>query len=501
MNEEQRKQVGSTLESLKQTLNNMSKSVSSMSSSQRSAASQTLGSISNVLSGISSRVSSGGSSTPAPEITATSEPAAASSRDVYDQMIEQNRDFQERIERQYQEEARLLQDQYRARSSDIRAEAESARLDTERRQQTDTARLSRDIASAGGYLGGSISATSTMLGLSQDQRTELFRLQQERDRLMRDAELDFRAGRTQMLRDKMESLMQIQSREMDLMMAQDERRYSRAQDRLQMIQGTDPVKLDANTLATLSRDLGMTPEAVADYLFVAHASAQAKSAKEQLEYNKSLISLLQSLPYGEEIEMPDGTVYTGLGDTDDYYFTSATDNNGNLTVMSFDKRTGAQVSRSTTPGVGRVYSSGGGAGDGLPSDYFPDYPAGTRRVLKALGVDPTDRMSAAVIEAGGSNFQDWLLSSRLTPDDELGFIGPGTAEHIIRGLGASTIQHEFGGLGVFGDVTEVPTAAYSAADYQILFNEWKPLYGPQTYEEQDARKNRSSGFSNKELAE
>lgn len=495
MNEEQKKQVGSVLEGLKQTLTNMSSQVATMSASQKAAASSTLSGISNTLSGISGRVSG---STPA--VTATSESAQTTTQDAYDAILKQNQDFQRQIERQYEMEARLLDDQYRARSSDIRADAESAQRDTERRQETDTARLSRDLASVGGYLGGSISGTSTMLGLSADQRTELFRLSQERDRLMRDAELDYRAGRTQMLRDKMDSLMQIQSREAELRLAQEDKRYTRAQDRLQMIQGADPSKMDANTLATLSRDLGMTPEAVSDYLFVAYASSQAKSAKEQLEYNKSLIGLLQSLPYGEEIELPDGTVYVGLGDTDDYYYTSATDNNGNHTVIGIDKRTGQQVSRVTTPGVGRTYSTGSGGGaSSIPSNYFPQYSTARRQQFLDLGLDPSDTQSARVLDAGGDNFIDWLFADQLTPDYEVGgYTGQVDAMRLIDSVGPSGFQQIRRAGGTSANSYDLPTTYFSAEDYRLLYSEWKPLYGIQTHAEKKAKSD--DGPSNEEFS-
>ena len=123
--------------------------------------------------------------------------------------------------------------------------------------------------------------------------------------------------------------------------------------------GTSLDNFTPEELDRLEEQAGI-PYGTIDEIFAASDAARnAKTEEDRLDAAIKITSILQKYPLGQDVKIGD-SIYKGLGDNGDTRTYSETDNNGNVTFITIDSRTGKVVGTASGGKVGKRSTTGGG---------------------------------------------------------------------------------------------------------------------------------------------
>lgn len=287
-----------------------------------------------------------------------------------------------------------------AEAASINADYDAQQTGLEGKQANETGSETATIARIGGYLGGSASGTGAMLNLAATHKTELLTLQSSRQAALQAA--------SNAIDDKEFAVAQAKVAEIKSI---DDTIYQRQQDFFKnalALQQANTANTTAqqNIIDNTLKDLSTTPAAnvpqatkdsidsfygvpgFADsYIKAANSAASAKAQSDQTKANSDLLDMLQKIPQGQKVTMPDGTQYTGLGAAGDIATFMQVDNNGIGHLVTYNKRTGATTAQTVgAVGKGASGSSAGGVA-GVPPVVVDNAKAIISSALEA-GKDP-----------------------------------------------------------------------------------------------------------------
>lgn len=243
-------------------------------------------------------------------------------------------------------------------------------------QKNETGTFNASLARIGGYLGGSMSHIGAQIKLAQSHRSELAALFNKKEALIAEANYAIDDKQFALAKAKVQEVKDLEKEivsrkdkyfSQQLQLAEEERKSDqyyreKIQDDLAAFAMVDPATIDPNRLAEIDEFYGVQGFSK-KYLEVTAAASAAKSQKEIIATQKSLLDLLQDIPKGQTVSFPDGTTYTGMGSVNDVSTYQVTDDFGNVRIVAYDK--GANTVTSVNlGGIGKTDSSSGGGGGG-----------------------------------------------------------------------------------------------------------------------------------------
>lgn len=237
-------------------------------------------------------------------------------------------------------------------------------------QKSETGSTTAMLARAGGYLGSSGSGTGVLLNLAQTHATEVANLESKKQAAIQAAQSaidDSEFGVAEKMAQNAKDIEQtINDRKQqffdDTQKVIDEQRndsqfqQTKVQDDLKALSGIDPATIPQGKKDEIDQYYG-TPGFTDKYIAAQQAATQADTQAKVLANQKNMLDLLQSIPEGKTVTMPDGTTYTGIGKTSDITTFMETDNNGVGHLVTYNKGSGA-ISVTSVGDVGKASSAG-----------------------------------------------------------------------------------------------------------------------------------------------
>lgn len=145
---------------------------------------------------------------------------------------------------------------------------------------------------------------------------------------------------------------------------------AQAEDDLNRLGYADPATISEETYTRLENSLGMPAGFAKKYSEAARTATTADTSKKKAEAQKAYLGLLQEIPAGKTMTFPDGSTMTGLGKVEDLYTFEKEDGNGKVTIVSYDRRTGAMKQYSAGKiGTPSADTDGGGSGSKAADMY------------------------------------------------------------------------------------------------------------------------------------
>lgn len=290
-------------------------------------------------------------------------------------------------------------------------DAQAAALKTT--QTGETAQEANIQQRSGGYLGQGASQTGALISLNQTHISEQGQLESKRqaavqaandaidakqyvvaESLAKEAK-DYAAAIKQNQQDYLDNQIKIQQSQQS---AQDaaQKTADNSLKAFSMLTPDEVSKIDPSQLTKIDQAYGVPGFAI-NYIKVTSAANAAKSQTDLVDAQQKMLTLLQDIPAGKKVTFPDptnpggpGTTYTGMGKTGDISTFSETDNNGNVTVIAYNRGSGSIV---RTP-VGKV-------GKEDASNQDAEMLAGPTKFLQSVGVpiDPSNPNSPKQVTA------------------------------------------------------------------------------------------------------
>jgi hypothetical protein len=229
------------------------------------------------------------------------------------------------------------------------------------------------VTSGGGFLGATQSQEGVLQNLVQTHRGEMVALESKRQAAIQEArkaydDRSFEAAREQikLAKDYQTELLDARRNFADdqLKLVRESREQDtftreRRQEELKMLATVSlndtESTLDPARAEAIDNYYGV-PGFAQQYLETARSSAIAESQKDMMETQKSYIELIQAIPAGKSVTMPDGSVITGMGKTSDISTFTETDSNGIVRLYTYNKGSNS-VSVQSLGAVGKPSSS------------------------------------------------------------------------------------------------------------------------------------------------
>jgi hypothetical protein len=246
-------------------------------------------------------------------------------------------------------------------------------------QKSETGSTTAMLARSGGYLGGSASGTGVLLTLAQSHAAELADLESKKNAAIQAAQAADQKGESDIVNQMNQQAITLEQTINDRKQQffTDTQNAIQAQQSAQAAQSSQ-IKDQLTALSNIS-DPSTVPQATKDaidqfygvpgftdqYLAATTGAAAAKTAADEVTNNKNLISLLQSIPQGKQVTMPDGTTYTGMGSASDVTTFMQVDNSGVGHLITYNKQTGATSVQS----VGQVGKTSSTVDPSVASNY------------------------------------------------------------------------------------------------------------------------------------
>jgi hypothetical protein len=242
-----------------------------------------------------------------------------------------------------------LEQRRKETEQNINAEFDSTKQRTETAQGRETGQFGATLNRIGGYLGGSASSSGAMNALNSDQRFELQTLEAKRQSALtaaRSAYDDKSFAVAKAKADEAKSYEQeIYKRQndfldntMQLLTGAQSFRSSQvgtADKMLENITSTDLISPTTRAEIDAVYGNGFTDK----YAAYKQVASQAESSKKATESYKAYVDLIQSIPTGQTVSMPDGAKVTGMGKSSDLDVFKTENANGQVTITTFNKMT------------------------------------------------------------------------------------------------------------------------------------------------------------------
>jgi hypothetical protein len=243
-----------------------------------------------------------------------------------------------------------LEQRRKEAEQNINAEFDSTKQRTETAQGRETGQFGATLNRIGGYLGGSASSSGAMNALNSDQRFELQTLEAKRQSALtaaRSAYDDKSFAVAKARADEAKSYEQeIYKRQndfldntMQLLTGAQSFRSSQIGTADKMLENiTSPDLISPTTRSEIDAIYGngFTDK----YAAYKQVASQAESSKKATESYKAYVDLLQSIPTGQTVSMPDGAKVTGMGKSSDLNVFKTENANGQVTITAFNPMTG-----------------------------------------------------------------------------------------------------------------------------------------------------------------
>jgi len=248
----------------------------------------------------------------------------------------------------------------------ITADFGTQQTNLENTQKGETGSTTAMLARSGGYLGNSGSGTGVLLNLAQTHASEMANLEAKKQAAITaaqnaiddkqfavaekmatqatDIEKTINDRKQQFFDDTQKVITQQQS--------QQQFQQTKVQDDLKALSVIDPTTIPDSKKQEIDSYYG-TPGFTDKYVASVQAVTAAKTAGDKTSAQKTILDMMQSIPEGKSITMPDGTVYTGVGKTSDLTTFMQVDNSGQGHLIVYNKGTG----QTTVQNVGAVGKS------------------------------------------------------------------------------------------------------------------------------------------------
>lgn len=271
-----------------------------------------------------------------------------------------------------------LESRRQADYAGIGAQFDEAKRQAGIQQGKEVATTSTALQRIGGYLGNSASSVGALNNLAQTHQQEMTALEGKRAAAIQAAnnainEKQFQLAQA-MAQEAKDVAVQIAERRdkffnqsLELVREQrqqDEFLKTKYTEQLKNLSYIDPAKIAPEALKEIDDFYGI-PNFSKNYLEVVNASKKADSAKQALENNQKMVALLKDIPNGQKVTFPDGTTYTGMGDSGDISTFQETDASGMVRMFAYDKMTG-KVNTIKLGYVGKPVQKPTGDGESSP---------------------------------------------------------------------------------------------------------------------------------------
>jgi len=261
------------------------------------------------------------------------------------------RDAGDAYARQIEAERAALTARRDAEVANLEKSFADTKVGTEKAQNKEFAGRSTGLITSGGYLGNTESQQGVLQNLRETHRQELSALDTKKESAILQAKNAYDDRDFQLAREK---LQQAYSVEKDVAAAKE----NFAKKSLDILKyQTDFADTQVKTLSNLSSEqLASLPDATFNNLDQSYSLpagtmrnvitasqkvAEAKNAKETVDYQRALLNMMQDIPEGQTITMPNGTQYTGIGKlTDTVTYQEKNPNTGAVSIISYNKATG-----------------------------------------------------------------------------------------------------------------------------------------------------------------
>lgn len=277
---------------------------------------------------------------------------------------------------QLQTESDALNARRDAEVANINATFASEKKNEQDTQNNETGALTVTTQRAGGYLGAGASQTGALISLNNQHLLQMQSLEAKRQSAIQTAQTaiddkqftlaeakakeakDYGTAQHDATQKYFEDQIQIHDT------SQKEITFQEDQAKLQLtglasLTEADLANVDPATLKNIDQAYGV-PGFAKNYIATTHAAAVAKSSDDALVAQQKLLTLLQDIPQGKKVTFPDpsspngpGTTYTGMGKVSDLQTFMETDNNGNNTLITYNKATNT-ITRKGAGGGGHV---------------------------------------------------------------------------------------------------------------------------------------------------
>ena len=252
----------------------------------------------------------------------------------------------------------------------LQAQFDQKKQQTGEAQTKEKGTMTSTLSRIGGYLGDSASATGALVNLNQTHQYQLNDLESKRASAIQEArsaiddkQFDLARLKANEAKDYAKEIETSKQNFFNNAMkitqearASDEYTRKAIKDKLDNLAYLSPDKISPETKSEIDTFYG-TPGFTDNYLTVTNQAAQAKTTKDVMDARKATLDFLQNIPAGQEITMPDGTVFTGMGKAGDVSTFMLKDKSGNNILVTYNKMTG-ETGYSNTGVVGSTTGNG-----------------------------------------------------------------------------------------------------------------------------------------------
>lgn len=317
------------------------------------------------------------------------------------------------------QELTSLQAEQASQTASINSEFDSQETALNATQANETGEENVTLQRSGGYLGQGASQTGALISLNQTHAAEQAQLESARQAAVQaaqsaidDKEFSVAQAQAQEAKDYVAAIQQNQqtylSNQIAIQKSQEDAvtfAQTQAQTQLTSLSTLSPTQLSAipqSTFDSIDQTYGV-PGFAQSYVAAAQATAAATSASDVLTAQSKMLTMLQSIPKGQSVTFPDptnpsgpGTTYTGLGSTSDISTFTETDDQGRVTLFTYDK--GSNTVTKTSLGAGGSTKSTSTA-DAANATAARLGPATTAIQALAVPLDPNTPGSPKFITA------------------------------------------------------------------------------------------------------
>lgn len=284
--------------------------------------------------------------------------------DAYTKVIDNYNAYNDALEKRRKEQVDSINRQF-----DI------TKTGTESAQKNEMGATNTGLVRMGGYLGESGSAQGVINNLGEKQRLEISALEAKRQDAIQTAQNAINDKQFALAQSKANDIKSLEKEINDrkntffnqvLNLTQENRAQETAtrqkvDDQLKAMSLVNPDTISPDQFDYIDK-FYKTPGFTKNYLAATSASAKAKTQKDQIDATKAYVDLLSSIPAGMSLSLPDGSKVSGIGKSGDYEVFNKEDASGKVTVVRFNKATGAMTQYSAGA-IGTPSSENGGGFD------------------------------------------------------------------------------------------------------------------------------------------
>lgn len=318
---------------------------------------------------------------------------------------------------QLQQEEAALEARRTAEVANIGADFDSQKAALDQTQKSETGQEQVITQRSGGYLGAGASQTGALISLNQTHQTEQAQLESKRQSALQAAQTaiddkeftvanaqaqeakDYAAAIKQNQQDYLDNQIKIQKASEDAVASA----QSQADASLKALSTLTPdevSKLDPAQLTKIDQAYGVSGFAK-NYIAATSAANAAKSQSDLVDAQQKLLTLLQDIPQGQKVSFPDpsdpngpGITYTGMGKIGDISTFNETDNNGNVTIVAYNKATNT-VTRTSAGQIGKQDAT---VASGTRLGYMDEFISDPKNKI-LVPSDPTNPNSPSYMTA------------------------------------------------------------------------------------------------------